>query len=389
MVLSKRKIRREGAILPLLAVVLTAILVIVALTINSNWFMYSRINAQNTADISARSALIKVTSDSDFEGRVQRARDLSVRLYNLNLDRPGQDVSFDPSRVRFGNLVDPTQPEPVFNETTADSQRISAVRVDTPTAPQQRDVNVFLSNFVGGPDQVRITADATVSNRPVDVILCLDASRSMNRAPDKSFPPGGTTIHEPPLPESRWFELKETVRQFLASMRNVNPNARVGLVTFGGGKNSASTGVISDLDEDWARLEQGLTVVIANEIEDLVDTMESYATDFPALGLGTSIFDGIEFSRDAFETEVASSNHVILLSDGNQVAPGRSNPLIAARAAAAQDITIHTISFGGNISVLADIALETGGSNFTALTEEELDEAFRQLLGRFRVQLVD
>jgi len=301
-------------------------------------------------------------------------------------------VSIEPQQVRFGNLVDPTQAEPVFNEIASDDQRVSAVRVERPLDDQQQQVDVFFANILGGSDQVRIIADATVSNRPVDVFLCLDGSRSMNRAPDNSFPAGATTINEQPRPGSRWFELTATVRQFLASMREVNPNARVGLVTFGGGfgllpgKNIINP---SELDDDWARIEQGLTVVISNEIEDLTGTMDSYATDFPALGLGTSLYDGIEFCREAFNATDGAVQQVILLSDGNQVAPGRPNPVIAAELAANQNITIHTIAFGGNVGVLSSISDATGGSNFTALTEEELDEAFRQLLGRFRVQLVD
>ena len=100
----------------------------------------------------------------------------------------------------------------------------------------------------------------------------------MNRTSiDGDLPEGGTTIHEPPLPGSRWFELTETVALFLAAMQESNPSARVGLVTFGGGI-TTSKHIASELDAELARLENGLTVVIANEIEDLVGTMESYAT---------------------------------------------------------------------------------------------------------------
>ena len=64
--LNKRHPRqRQGVVLPLLAVVLTAILIVVALAINSNWLLYSQINAQNTADITARSTLAKILADTD------------------------------------------------------------------------------------------------------------------------------------------------------------------------------------------------------------------------------------------------------------------------------------------------------------------------------------
>lgn len=383
----RSRLQRNGAVMPLLAFILTAILIVVALTINSNWLLYSRINVQNTADLSARSALVKILGDTEVEGRVVRARDLGARLYNLNIDRP--DFSFTPERVRFGTIADVTAAEPVFAEAATESDQITTVHVDTPATLEQQEVGVFMSSFLGGRERVRVVADATTSTRQIDIILCLDASRSMNRTSSagKSFPPNAKTIHEPPMPGSRWFELTDTVALFVAAMQESNPSARVGLVTFGGGIVQTEH-VVSDLDAEWARLENGLTVVIANGINDLVGTMESYATDFPALGLGTSLYDGLDTGLDAFENNGAS-RHIIMLSDGEQVAAGRPAPLVAAQAAAADGVTVHTISFGGNIGIMEDIADETGGSNFTALSEDELRDAFRQLLGRFRVQLVD
>ena len=67
----------------------------------------------------------------------------------------------------------------------------------------------------------------------------------------------------------------------------------------------------------------------------------------------------------------------------------RPDPLTVATTAQQNGVTVHTISFGGNINVMENIANETGGENFTALSEEELRQAFADLLGRFRTQLVD
>lgn len=386
--MNKSRLKRNGAVMPLLAIVLATLLVIVALTINSNWLLYNQINVQNTADLSARASLVKIISDSEFEGRIDRARDLGTRLYNLNIDRP--NANFESNRVRFGNYTAATDTtEAVFNETNSESDPITSVFVDTPDSLEQRQVNVFFSNILGAPDRVSITADATVSTRQVDIILCLDASRSMTRvSASDDFPPNGTTIHEPPLPGSRWFELRETVALFLEAMQNTNPSARVGLVTFGGGKFDPDL-LDSDLDLELARFENELTVVIAEEIGDLVGTLDSYVTDFPALGLGTSLFDGIQVSRTALANAGNSSQHIIMLSDGQQVIDNRPEPIVAADAAALDGITIHTISLGGDFGVMSSIADATGGSNFSALSQDELGDAFASLLGRFRVQLVE
>lgn len=387
--LSKHR-RRKGAILPLVAVLLSALLIIAAITINTNWILYHQINVQNSTDLAARASLVKILADSEFEGRTDRARDLGARIYELNLDRP--DPQFSSDRIEFGRIPDPLALEPVFIESGSTDDPISAVQIVPSEATAEQRVSMLFRNILSR-DTVDLNADATVSTRPVDVMLCLDASRSMNRrSSGGGFPPGGTSINEPPLPGSRWFELVDTVAVFLQAMKETNPNARVGLVTFGGGFEGIpgpNFDPPSELDEEYARTEQGLTVVISNQINGINQTLQSYGSDYPALGLGTSLYDGIIDSLAAFDNDSASK-HIIMLSDGQQAAVGsRPGPIVAAEAAANDDVTIHTISFGGNFGVMTNIANETAGSNFTAFSEDQLREAFGQLLGRFRVQLVD
>lgn len=122
--------QRRGAIIPLLAFVIIALLVIAALTINSSWLLYNQLNVQNAADLSARSSLVKIIEDTEFEGRIDRARDLGVRLYELNLDRP--DAQFDPNSIRFGRVADLSASEPVLIATQNDAFPISAVQVVPP-----------------------------------------------------------------------------------------------------------------------------------------------------------------------------------------------------------------------------------------------------------------
>ena len=253
---------------------------------------------------------------------------------------------------------------------------------------------MLLSSFLGGVDTVDIVSEAKASTRPLDLILCLDASRSMNRVStaEKAFPPGGTSIHEKPLPGSRWSELTDTVALFLDAMRDINPNARIGLVTFGGGASTErilGTGVESPLDLDLARLEQSLTLVISNEAGAIPATLQSYVDDNPALGLGTSLYEGLQVSLGTFDNNNNSSKHIVMLSDGAQAAVPSPEPILAAEDAADANVTVHTIAFGTGVDVLGDIAKETGGSTFSALGEDELREAFASLLARFRTKLVD
>jgi len=382
---------RAGAVLPLIAVFITAFMLVAALTINSNWFMFNITNAQNTADIAARATLQSILADTNASGRFDRARDLGARLYDLNLarkDAPG----FTRDRIRFGTVIDSLADDPTFTETFNENETVSAVHVDSPIQLEQQQVEVFFANLLGSAPHVRIFADAKVSNRPIDIMLCLDASRSMNRVSgSRDFPPNATTVDEQPMPGSRWFELTATVESFLVAMRNTNPNARVGLVTFGGGATFRRQ-PNSELDEDLARFEKDLTLVIADDITDIPDIMQSYADDFPALGLGTSIYDGINLSLSSFLNDTDSAKHIVMLSDGRQLAVPSPAPIGAAEDAADANVTIHTISFSGTTAgerELQDIAKETKGTFFPAANEDQLRDAFEKLLGRFQVQLID
>ena len=377
---------RKGAILPLMAVLLIVLISIAALTIDSNWMLYNVTNSQNSADLAARSSLVRIQNDNNRNLRVARARAIGKRIYDLNYDREGE---YNADRILFGSLQDSTVTDPVFIENTSDRAPVSAVNVQAPTNIAQQRVSLFFGSLFDSQADPLIFADAVTGTRQIDIFLCLDASRSMNRLPNKGFPPGASSIHEPPLPGSRWFELKDTVQLFLAEIKAVNPNARVGLVTFGGGFPIYPAAAVADspLDATNARLEIPLELVISDEIGAIVDTMNAY-TNFEALGLGTSIYDGVLTSLQEFENDNAS-RQIILLSDGNQVIENRPSPAVAGQEALQAGVVVHTISFGGDFAALKGISTATGGSDFTAVTVEELREAFSQLLGRFTVNLVD
>ena len=375
--LARPRAPRDGAVVPIVVVLIILLLTISCITINSNWLLYHRINAQNTADLAAMSALARIQSDPDTGARIYNAKVLGSRIYDLNYDRASEGLDSD--EVQLGFLVDPDEDEPTFVRAEELDAAVSAVQILEPQSASN-SVQVFLANMLGANDSVRIVANSTVGTKAVDIMLCLDASRSMNRlSSSNGFPSGGSSINEPPLPGSRWFELKDTVRSFLDELRETNPNARVGLVTFGGGWPLESWG-ISGLDYDMARTELEPTLTVSDEVLGINDTLDSYATNYIALGRGTSIYDGIQDAVAAMDNPNAT-RHIVLLSDGQPWQPGRPNTMVAAANAANKNITIHTISFSGTFSTLVKVAEETSGLTFTASNQSELNNAFHILAG--------
>lgn len=376
---------RRGAVLPFVLFLIIALLAVAALSINSNWLLIHQVNSQVTADLSARSALSKVQVDSDPGPRIKRAKKYGADLFSLNYYRPNATISED--QIKLGSLEPSTDgSDSIFVQNEANGARVTAVHVDPPVSNVQNDVNVFLSGFLGHKETVEVTAESTASTGAVDIVLCLDASGSMNLLPEsRNYPPGGSSVHEPPLPGSRWFAMLDVVGPFIESVKETNPNARVALVTFGGGLTGRK--IYTPIDEFYARREVPLTLVSSNDIEKISQTLDEYS-DLPALGYGTSIYDGIAESLKDFD-DPAASRHIILLSDGSQaIRDQRPDELVAAQDAVDNGVFIHAISFGDTIRSLGIIAEMTGGANFTALSQEELDDSFRQLLSTFRVRLV-
>ena len=219
---------RAGAVLPIMVVLIVMLLSIAAITINSNWLLYHRINSQTTADLAAISTLVKVQTDTDEHSRINTAKGLGTSIYD--------GISY------------------------------SLEALDDPNATRH-------------------------------VILLSDG---------QPLPTGGTSINEPPLPRQPG---RPNTR--VAARNASTENVTIHTISFSGNSLTASRGSLAD--------------------------------------------------------------------------PIHESP----QEMRAENVTIHTISFSGNFSALREVAEETGGENFTAYSQEELQQAFTELLGAFRVQLTD
>lgn len=363
-------VSRRGSVLVLMAIVLVTLLTILAIAVNTMWFQLKATQAQSSADLSAISTLRHWVDNQDSELGLDVSQNLGAEILSLN-----QGFKADVSRVEFGFLDDPDIHDPVF---TQDNRAITAVHVGRSTTVES-DVPVFLSSFFGREYQT-ISAEAVTNYRPIEVILCLDASRSMNMGA-----PG--SIHIPPSEGSRWFKLLDALEVFFAVVKEKNPNTRVALVTFGGGAYNKKA--YSPLDDDYSRKELEFHSIHNNKIPAVLDV---YAT-YPALGYGTFIYDTIDDCMDMMDdsSNPAANRFIILLSDGEQVTvkEKRDEPYVAARRAAAAGIPIHTINFRetDQNKDLEAVASVTGGDSYNAKNEKDLDEVFAELAEKFSVSL--
>lgn len=369
--------------LPLMAVVLVALLTFIAFSLNTSWMQLSKTRAQSAADLASASALSYFSDNPDlpYTDRVKGAKEIGALILAKNERDPG---SADPSRINLGFLEGKVQHNPAF---VSDETRVSSVKI-TVDPSASSDLPVFFGGLLG-KDSVHISAESVSSIEPIEVVICLDASRSMNRLANGRRSPKGNNV--PPEAGSQWFALIETVDNFLDEVRKRSSRTRVSLVTFGGGLKSR---VPSPLDADHVRRELPLHFVGSSKI---VNKLVSY-NNHPALGFGTFIYDAIEESTDVLiETgNPRARKMIILLSDGNQFtgrgkkADPRPAPVVATARAVDQRIEIHTINYQRVANPeLIEVATATNGIALDASNEEQLKNAFMTLLKKFRVRIAD
>ncbi len=372
---SQHRSNRRGAVLVLCVFVLMALLFVIALSLNLSWLQYKKLEAQSAADLGSLSAMNQFARERGVLNDPSTARLTGARVVALNEGNPLVELD----RIRFGYLSNPNAHEPLFFE---DETQVDAVEVTRSTNPT--DVPIFMGSLVGQSTK-SVSAEAVSTYPPLDIVLCLDASRSMTRYPNGNGGPG--EFNAPPEPGSRWHKLTETVDQFLTQVANVNPYARIGLVTFGGGYLDADPP--SPLDADFARTELNFQLA---DVSDAKQVMDSYLAH-PRLGLGTYIYDAIEHS------ELLLKNHgnrravraVILLSDGQQATQEpnkRPAPHLAVQWTKAKGIPIHTINFQDKPNPALDaVANETGGASLDAGNGPALEAAFNTILHILRTRL--
>ena len=361
-----------------MAFVISVLLIVLAISVNTNWMMLEESAEQSAADLASVSTLNYFSRNLNDPSVVSDSRDIGEQILQLN--RGGTEQG---DRIKFGNLSDKSAHDPVFTE---DESNIEAVKVELDGANK---LPMFMGKLLGR-DEVAISAEAVSVFQAVEVVLAIDASRSMNRViSSNDLPPGGSSIHEPPFPGSRWFELADAIDIFLAAVQEANPNTRIALVTFGGG--STSHQVASPLDATQSRLELSMrSIRNANQFADLVDSYK----DFPALGLGTYISDAIDTSLDELlsGSPAKAKRFIILLSDGDQYTFNEPEPTPgeAASRAVDNDIKIHTINFQTRANpMLREAATVSGGESYEAGDRDLLRAAFRDLVQQFKLRLAD
>lgn len=333
--------RRRGAILVLVAVILPVFLMMAAFAVDVAWMQLVRTELRTATDAAARAGA-KVLSE---EQSTAIARSAAIDAASRN-SVAGRSMRVAAGDVAFGRSV---QSSPTSRFTfTAGSSPITGVRVDgrCTRGSLAGPVSLFFGGVLGVREfEPRLFATTTLLDR--DVCLVVDRSGSML----------GLKIQD----------LKNGVLAFLEELELTSSDEKVGFVSY----STTST------------LDQGLTTNYS-----LIRSANSRmrANGFTAIGLGLQ--DGLRVINGAGRRPFAVPV-IVLMTDG--IHNTGVSPIVPARTAAAQNILVHTITFGADADQrqMQDVAAATGGRHFHADNGADLAAVFREIARTLPVMLTD
>ena len=392
--------RRNGATAVLIAAMLFVFVVCTALTVDVAYMQLIRTELRVATDAAAKAAAERLATTED----TQLAKETAM-AYAANNPIGGRPFEIDESDIQFGRINRISTGQYVFSEGETPENAVNVMgrlAIDARTKP----IPLFFAPALGH-DDFATSHSATASQQDVEVCLCLDRSGSMLfdiTGVDWAYPPNNPllsnftawgniwrNIVSPPHPDdSRWAILSDAIDLFLVEAGRYETPPRTGMVTW-----SANASLpISPFTQF-----QSATVNVelpppgtsnwpsnANGIESAINVLSSN----PMLG-GTNMSAGLDLAVDQLTSDTSSGSAnkiIILLSDGvwNQ---GR-DPLDAAQDAAAEGITVHTISMlSSDQNTLAQVAAITGGRFFNTNDETELAAAFFELARTLPIVLTD
>ena len=328
--------KRSGVVAPLVTVLLPVLVLFLGFSIDLAHMQKSRAELRIATDNAARAAASTLARTDDLGLARQAAREVAA-AHSV----AGTALSLDDSQIQFGRSTD----RGGALGFAAGSRPFNAVRATglRTNATTDGAVPLYFGSLVGQPGfEPEFTAVAAFTNS--DIVLVLDRSTSMKQEADASTSgmyASDPRFADPPWDDSRWGALDTAVRVFTQTMRDTLAEERVSVVTYAsdiaGDPIYESVGPYDIMAE--ATLERSLT----DSMDDIDATLNQLKG---ALWNGdTYIEAGMRLAIDELARggRITADKKVIVMTDGFQ---NVGDAEAAARASAAADIQVHTITFG-------------------------------------------
>lgn len=375
-----RRVRsRQGSITVLAAVVMVALLMVCSLCINLNQVATARTEIRLACDAAAKAGAVVLGQTQDPDAARTVAREIAARHIVSGVEMQIGDVD-----VEFGHS---TPGGDGNHEFVSGGQPLNSVRVTTrmeDDAVTKRQ-NFFMAGVLN-PATFGLHYTSTATRVDHDVCLVVDRSGSMAwdlSSEEWSYPEpegedeeggDGSIIQNyflPPDPDaSRWAALTRSTEVFFDHLNSLPVDVRAGLVSYSsnfvfGLFNSEASTIESVLTTDYEFLNARMTEIGSKELignTNIASGMQSAITVLTGSG-----------------SRITAKGTMVVLTDGiwNQ----GKDPADVAAAAAAANVTIHTITFSDQADQqkMAEVAQIGGGNHYHAPDEASLRDIFAEI----------
>lgn len=367
--------KRRGSITVMFLLLLTAVIAVGAMAVDFALVESARTDLRVTCDLASRAAMVDYIENQSVGSAKQKAKQIA-KLNGVLMS----DFKLRNADVIPGNSSPDANNRYVFTQgqTPYNSFRVEGKLTDGSRA----GVLPLMFSGVHQRESIELQEHSTATETHLDIVLVLDRSGSMAfdlSGVEWQYPDGDswvTNYYEPPAPGSRWESLENAIEVFLDEMAAKTKKESVALVTYSSTENYYSSHFGEYFSSTEVTTDNGFTT----NYDDIMDSIEDIG-DEAVIG-GTAISSGIDQAISLMSTSARygySEKVIILFTDG--VWNVGYDPVTAAATAQANNITIHTVSFGSNAgaSVMASVASTTGGTAFEAPGDAELSDAFRDI----------
>ncbi len=322
----------------MVAVLLPILILMLGFSVDLAFMQATRAELRTATDVAARAAAITLAETENKRD----AKDAAVAMARLN------KVANKPLRLRrrdilIGRSERNGAGQWVFVEGDKPWNSVQ-VTGDRRSTSRGGAVSLFFSSLYGGKEfEPTVTSISTFMN--VDVCLVLDRSGSMKGQKLK--------------------DLQNAVSVFLYELDQTTSDEQVALASY-----SSNASLDLNLSTDYGPIRK---------------KVGKYKADgFTAIG--EALEKGIDGVTGANHRKL-SAPIIVLMTDGNH---NRGiEPIVPARTAAAQDIVVHTITFGNDADLtrMKAVAKETAGTHYHASNGAQLVEVFRTIARTLPTQL--
>lgn len=365
---------RRGATLVLIAVMSTALVSLGAFVINWSYVELTNTQLRSACDAAAKAAVVTMSQTQEMDAARVAAQEIAAE-YRIG----GLQLILEDGDIEFGN----GEPNGSGGYTfVANQQPLNCARVVARCGGSSATASVpVLFASLMEKDSFDLEKDAVAGRYDHDVCVVVDRSGSMAwdlTSVDFSYPGeynDDSTLQNyfraPHPTGSRWAKLVDSLEVFREVIDRRDLNAKVGLVSY------ASNYTFGLFQSTTVTADQ----VMSSNTSLFVEAAEAIGEE-PIIGdtnIGAGIDTGVSVVTSPTEGRLTANRTIVLLSDG--VRTEGADPVSRATAAAANRITVHTISFGDGAdqNVMQQIADATGGSHYHANSGEELMSAFEQI----------